>query len=506
MLSNKITRPTAIAVAVALGLSSCATIDKTLGESSGVAACAMGGLAGAVAGGALAAATGKDVGKGAIAGGVVGCGVTHLYQQRVKRLQAIAQEEGLAMQVSELKTVAPAATGQQVGGVESVGIEAQVQDSAMFDVGSAEITPTGQRQLRKIAAALAEGHKDAKAANKKILVVGHTDATGSAEFNQRLSEQRARAVGKILAEAGIPAANIYYQGAGASRPVADNATEEGRTGNRRVEMTEVDSQQLLVERVRDERNNTKYLAHGTASELKPPANVEKPSTGKPSAPVVAQKPSVRQPRVAEGSEEPLSRPAVNAQAGSFFIDFGGSPVTTEQSTIAQGIKPKSSIFSLISPAYASTSLSSCVGDSLRLAGEAKNLATDRALSEIDTTDYLPGMNGHPWGNAVNGHIALVGPVTILRKDAGVVQQPFMQFIADYKTAKKRETPKFQSVANTYEGEEQVLYRVFAVDQAKSPVSCMDIVFDKRAGRAVAGEIYYPKQGAAYFANYQPIRK
>ena len=65
---------------------------------------------------------------------------------------------------------------------------------------------------------------------------------------------------------------------------------------------------------------------------------------------------------------------------------------------------------------------------------------------------------------------------------------------------------YQAVANTYEGETQVLYRVFAVDQKKSPVSCMDIVFDKRAGNAVAGEIYYPKQGDAYVAQFQPIRR
>lgn len=82
----------------------------------------------------------------------------------------------------------------------------------------------------------------------------------------------------------------------------------------------------------------------------------------------------------------------------------------------------------------------------------------------------------------------------------------MQFITDYATAQKKQSQSYASVANTYEGESQILYRVFAVDQQKSPITCIDIVFDKRAGNAVAGEIYYPKQGDAYVAQFMPIRR
>lgn len=494
MLSTKVSRQTAVALSISLAVSGCATIDNTLGESSGAAACAMGAVAGALVVGGLAAAAGKDAGKGAIAGAALGCGVTYLYQQRVKRLQAIAQEEGLEMQVSELKAASSGADGQRTS-VQTVGIEAQVQDSAMFNVGSADLTTDGQRQLRKIAAALAEGQKGANS-DKKILVVGHTDATGSAEFNQRLSERRARAVGGILAEAGIASSNIYYQGAGASRPIADNTTEQGRAKNRRVELAEVDSQQLLIERVRAEHNNPKYLAHGATSK---PAAVTRPAS--------ATKPEA-QPRIeATRTEQPATpAPSTFTLAGKGPIDFGGRPVTTAHSTLAQSIKPKSSSFSLIPTAYAAAPVHSCLGDMPRLTGEVKNLATDQALSKISTTDYLPGLNGRPWGKDVNGHVALVGPISVLKEDAAVVQQPFMQFITNYRTASKKQSAKFQGVANTYEGENQVLYRVFAVDQANSPISCMDIVFDKRAGHATAGEIYYPQKGAAYVADFQPIRK
>jgi outer membrane protein OmpA-like peptidoglycan-associated protein len=211
---------------------------------------------------------------GAVVGAGIGCGATMLYQNRVKRLQDIAQAEHMDMDVKEIvANTAPGGASKQ----ETVGIEAQARDATMFNPASAELTPEGQRQLRKIAQAMAEAQKaqtakpmqsggQAAAGGMKILVVGHTDSTGGAQFNQNLSEKRARAVGNILAEAGIKSADIYYQGAGSARPVADNSTAEGRAKNRRVEMSQIENQQLLVERVRSERNNTKYLEHGTRTQ------------------------------------------------------------------------------------------------------------------------------------------------------------------------------------------------------------------------------------------------
>ena len=498
MPNSKFLRPTAIALAVSMGLSGCATIDKQLGTSSGATACAAGGVAGAVIGAGLAAALGKSVGGGALAGAAIGCGATVLYQVRVKRLQDVAREEGLAMQVRELQASTPAAKGNSAQ-VATVGIEAQLQVGEMFPVGSAQLTDDGQRKMRKVAAALAENQKGQKPGQaRKTLVVGHTDSTGSAELNQRLSEQRARAVGQILAQAGIAAGDIYYQGAGSSRPLGDNTTEAGRTENRRVEMTEVDSQQLLVERVRSERNNPKYLAQGTRAEPDSTRNVP--------AKAAAKAPAKKQKQADQPMEAATSPDSVIALEGNGQIDFGGDPATSATSVLAQRIKPKSSSFNFISPAYAAAPISSCVADMPRLTGEVKNLATDTPLSSIATNDYLPGMNGRPWGGVLNGNVALVGPVSILRDGGKVVQQPFMQFIAQYQTAGKKETEKFQGVANTYEGEDKILYRVFAVDQSKAPVSCMDIVFDKRTGLADAGEMFYPKRGQAYVTPFQPVRR
>jgi len=70
----------------------------------------------------------------------------------------------------------------------------------------------------------------------KIYVVGHTDNVGAAAANQALSEKRAQSVRDWLTEKGIAASRLTAKGYGASKPVADNTTEEGRAKNRRVEL------------------------------------------------------------------------------------------------------------------------------------------------------------------------------------------------------------------------------------------------------------------------------
>ena len=69
-----------------------------------------------------------------------------------------------------------------------------------------------------------------------VEIQGHTDNTGDANADQVLSEQRATAVKTALTSAGIPANRLTAKGYGLTKPVADNATPEGRAKNRRVEL------------------------------------------------------------------------------------------------------------------------------------------------------------------------------------------------------------------------------------------------------------------------------
>jgi outer membrane protein OmpA-like peptidoglycan-associated protein len=73
-----------------------------------------------------------------------------------------------------------------------------------------------------------------------LQVVGHTDSIGDPGYNQRLSEARAQAVVLALGKRGIDPARLSYQGMGASNPIGDNRTLQGRALNRRVELVRTD--------------------------------------------------------------------------------------------------------------------------------------------------------------------------------------------------------------------------------------------------------------------------
>lgn len=97
-----------------------------------------------------------------------------------------------------------------------------------FALGSAALTADGQQRLDHVAPAII-------VAGKVVEVSGHTDDLGSAVTNQQLSEARAQAVRAALILRGVPEDRLVAKGYGATLPVADNTTAEGRQRNRRIE-------------------------------------------------------------------------------------------------------------------------------------------------------------------------------------------------------------------------------------------------------------------------------
>lgn len=98
-----------------------------------------------------------------------------------------------------------------------------------FDSGKASLTPSGQAILDEMAGAL---HK---VTGKKVEVIGHTDNVGLRDSNLALSQARAEAVRTYLSGKGVRQEAVLVSGQGPDRPVADNATAEGRARNRRIE-------------------------------------------------------------------------------------------------------------------------------------------------------------------------------------------------------------------------------------------------------------------------------
>jgi outer membrane protein OmpA-like peptidoglycan-associated protein len=102
----------------------------------------------------------------------------------------------------------------------------------LFDFDTATLTPGGSEKLQKLASVLLSHHD-----SYRVEIEGHTDASGSADYNLQLSQQRAEAVRQSLEQAGVDASRIVAaRGVGSASPVATNDTREGRQRNRRVEV------------------------------------------------------------------------------------------------------------------------------------------------------------------------------------------------------------------------------------------------------------------------------
>lgn len=101
---------------------------------------------------------------------------------------------------------------------------------AFFDFDKAVLKPEGKAKLDDLVGKV-------KGINLEVIIaVGHTDAKGTEEYNQKLSIKRSEAVKSYLTEKGIEKNRVYTEGKGETQPVADNSTKEGQAKNRRVEI------------------------------------------------------------------------------------------------------------------------------------------------------------------------------------------------------------------------------------------------------------------------------
>jgi len=139
------------------------------------------------------------------------------------------------VRLTDLKTQCngryPGADIDAVGAI-GAGLHVSLNAAVLFDFNKYELRPEAQQELSRVVTLIRE-HKDSS-----VIVEGHTDAVGSAEYNQTLSANRAKSVRDLL-EAEVKGAGIQFssRGYGKSRSIASNDTEEGRAKNRRVEIT-----------------------------------------------------------------------------------------------------------------------------------------------------------------------------------------------------------------------------------------------------------------------------
>jgi outer membrane protein OmpA-like peptidoglycan-associated protein len=110
------------------------------------------------------------------------------------------------------------------------GIKVTFDSGILFDFDKSTLRPASQEQIRKFAEALK------KYEDTEIFVAGHTDATGTEDYNLTLSRQRAESVANYLEGLGVSRTRFTISGLGETQPIATNNTAEGQQLNRRVEV------------------------------------------------------------------------------------------------------------------------------------------------------------------------------------------------------------------------------------------------------------------------------
>lgn len=520
-----------------------------------------GAVIGALLGGFLGNKVGKGNGKklatvaGALGGLAVGNYIGSELDRRKCEVSKIAQKNNLVIAITDIALPAsdgaaeeehPLASGERVGmslaiqdrsagatdapGGDSLGNAAL---SSQFQSGSAVLSEEANGYFREIVGQYATpftqdalpqsaGPDEIRAVQglrqKRILIVGHTDDTGSSRMNADLSEQRARNVARLFADAGVPIGQVFYQGSGETQPIADNRSEGGRARNRRVEIIDLPDERAFQKYLSNRVANTSYYRVRTeTATLTAMATDNTPSPGKAAMP--AQKPartsharaSVVSAAAPASTDRPqTSRPALNprptsaaqASAGSGY-DFGGMPAVKTHASIDIG-KPltQRSGFNIISPAMADDmpTTRSCSEDRPRFANAVKDLQSNR---EYHVSQYLPNLYDTSWTDTVNGNLVALTHVAVLRDGAAPARNPT---VLVYKASNGKPAvgskADFNGTAhvNTYQGERGLLYRVF-VD---GPIKCMDLVIPRdQPAQAANSNLYYQSGTTTMVAAFNP---
>ncbi len=169
----------------------------------------------------------KNAAIGAAIGGVVG----GLAGSTMSKKSSVGARNGIL-----LGAVTGALVGSKYNKMMGVteqadgSVKLNIPGSVMFRSGSADISPDFANTLDSVGGTIKEY------CGVTASIVGHTDSTGSAEVNRRLSMDRARSVAGYLSSKGIDPSRLSQDGRGPAEPVADNGTEAGRAQNRRVEI------------------------------------------------------------------------------------------------------------------------------------------------------------------------------------------------------------------------------------------------------------------------------
>ncbi len=456
----------------------------------------IGKIGGTTAGAGVGAVVGKQLGgrsgliAGALIGGTIGYLIGDEIDKRRAELAKIAKEEKIEV-YSEDVTSENLAVTKEVKEDASTKKANVIGDSftvfsneQQFGLNSSNLNPKAEQLFNKIASQY-------KSSDKKILIIGHTDDSGSSSYNQKLSEERAKNVGDIFSISGVKKTNIYYLGAGENNPIANNNTIDGANKNRRVEIVEL----------KDESDILNYASRTSNPEffrkIEPKIIVEK--IEKPKNTKVVKVINDEKPLLSTNETQPVNLQqkdelkTVNDTKDIF--DFNGKKVVDNSFALKTnfGDSLQNSNFSLITKAQANNSIKvyqNCLADKPRVKADVKSLETNKVVYK--TIDYKKGLNNVPFITNLENTLISINPVAVLENSSSASNFPKASFYKDYKGEKDaKPTLELSTLVNTYQGTEGLIYRVFFEEQ-NTQMKCMDIVFDEKNVNSSKGVLYYTK--------------
>jgi outer membrane protein OmpA-like peptidoglycan-associated protein len=201
----------------ALGLVGCETMSNTQRNTT------IGTVVGAVAGAGIAKVTGHKAGKGALIGAAVAGVGTYAWSASMER-------QRLELEAANRNT------GVSVSRTSDNQLKLDIPSDVSFDSNSAVI----KGQFGPVLSNFAESLR--RNPNTHVIIVGHTDSTGSDRINDPLSLNRANAARDYLFNYGVQSTRIQTEGRGSRQPIASNDSAWGRSQNRRIEVFVAESQ------------------------------------------------------------------------------------------------------------------------------------------------------------------------------------------------------------------------------------------------------------------------
>lgn len=173
---------------------------------------------------------------GAVLGGIAGAKLGSNDDRLARGVLGAAAGAALGGMIGQSMDAQAAELRQQMSANSTVvntgnSLVVTMPQDILFATDSATLRPDLQGDIRAVAANLV------RYPNSRVQVVGHTDNTGSAAYNQDLSERRAQSVAYVLMSGGVAGNRVAVYGRGEDQPIASNLTTAGQAQNRRVEIT-----------------------------------------------------------------------------------------------------------------------------------------------------------------------------------------------------------------------------------------------------------------------------